>query len=220
MTLGIGGNWEKALESGLKEPYFKELMGAVREAYRTETVYPPAEDLFSAFRLTPFTKVKVVILGQDPYHGEGQAHGLAFSVRDGVAVPPSLRNIYKEINFDIGTPPPQSGDLSRLATQGVLLLNSTLTVRANEAGSHNSLGWEKFSDHVISVLSAKKAGLVFMLWGAHAQRKIDLIDTKKHLMLTAAHPSPLSAHRGFLGCRHFSKCNEYLTTQGKQTIVW
>lgn len=216
----IETSWGEGLVGEFEKAYFAELMCTVSEAYRTEIVYPPVEDLFSAFALTPFSEVKVVILGQDPYHGKGQAHGLAFSVRDGVAVPPSLRNIYKEISSDIGTPLPLSGNLSRLAKQGVLLLNSTLTVRTNEAGSHRSLGWEKFTGNVISILSEKKTGLVFMLWGAHAQGKKDLIDSTKHLVLTAPHPSPLSAHRGFLGCRHFSKCNEYLRTQQKQTIVW
>jgi uracil-DNA glycosylase len=216
----IEKSWGKALESELKEPYFKELMSAVREAYRTHTVYPPVEDLFSAFALTPFSEVKVVILGQDPYHGEGQAHGLAFSVRDGVAVPPSLRNIYKEISSNIGTPPPASGNLTRLAKQGVLLLNNTLTVRTNEAGSHRTYGWEKFTDAVIANIGNKKTDIVFMLWGAQAQSKIPLIDNTKHLILTAPHPSPLSAYRGFFGCKHFSKANEYLIQHNALPIKW
>ena len=192
----------------------------MRREYAAGRVFPPASQIFAAFDLCPFSAVKVVILGQDPYHGEGQANGLAFSVAPGIDIPPSLINIYKEIRSDLGTPIPASGDLSRWAEQGVLLLNSSLTVRAHEAASHSAIGWELLTDAAISALSERRSGLVFILWGSHARRKAPLIDRSKHLILEAPHPSPLSAHRGFFGCRHFSKTNEYLRQQGKQEIIW
>ncbi len=220
MHVKIEDSWKDALAGEFEKPYFVALAGAVREAYRTEAVFPPPGDLFSAFTLTPFSQVKVVILGQDPYHGPKQAHGLAFSVQDGVAIPPSLLNIYKEIKADIGSSIPLTGDLSHWAKQGVLLLNSTLTVRAGEAGSHRPYGWERFTDAVIETLSKEKEHIVFMLWGSHAQAKASLIDETKHLILTAPHPSPLSAYRGFMGCRHFSKANEYLKNHKLPPINW
>jgi uracil-DNA glycosylase len=184
-------------------------------------VYPKPSDVFNAFNLTPFNEVKVVILGQDPYHGANQAYGLSFSVQKGVAVPPSLKNIYKELQADIlGFNIPSHGDLSSWAKQGVLLLNVTLTVRANEPGSHQKMGWEQFTDNAIKALSAEKSGLVFILWGRHAQAKASLIDSGKHLVLTATHPSPFSAYNGFFGCKHFSKANAYLLTKGEKPINW
>lgn len=220
MEVRIEKSWKEVLTGEFGKPYFLALAKAVREAYQNEAVFPPPADLFSAFALTPFSQVKVVILGQDPYHGPKQAHGLAFSVRDGVAVPPSLVNIYKEIRDNIGTSMPDSGDLSHWAKQGVLLLNSTLTVRAGEAASHRSFGWEKFTDAVIQTISDKKEHVVFLLWGSHAQAKASLIDSSKHLILTAPHPSPLSSYRGFFGCKHFSKTNEYLQKHYLSPINW
>ncbi|MDE7336300.1 MAG: uracil-DNA glycosylase, partial [Muribaculaceae bacterium] len=192
----------------------------VRREYASRTIFPPANQIFAAFDLCPFSKVKVVILGQDPYHGEGQANGLAFSVAPGVAIPPSLLNMYKEIHDDLGTPVPTSGDLTRWAEQGVLLLNNSLTVRAHEAASHSNIGWEYVTDAAIKALSEGRTGLVFLLWGSHARRKADLIDRSRHLVLEAPHPSPLSAHRGFFGCRHFSKTNQYLASRGETEILW
>jgi uracil-DNA glycosylase len=184
-------------------------------------VYPKHSDVFNAFKLTPLNEVKVVILGQDPYHGTNQAHGLSFSVQKGVAVPPSLKNIYKELQADIpGFNMPSHGDLSSWAKQGVLLLNATLTVRANEPGSHQKMGWEQFTDKAIEALNAEKSGLVFILWGRHAQAKASLIDSSKHLILMAAHPSPFSAFNGFFGCKHFSKANAYLLSKGEKPIIW
>lgn len=220
MSIKIENSWQEALGEELRKAYFAELLEAVQEAYCLETVYPPVANLFSAFQLTPFSEVKVVILGQDPYHGEGQAHGLAFSVRDGVAVPPSLQNIYKEVTADMGELKNSTGDLSDWAKQGVLLLNTTLTVRSGAPGSHRKLGWETFTDNVIKTLAEDRTGLVFMLWGNYAIAKKSLIDQNKHLLLTAPHPSPLSAHRGFLGCRHFSQCDEYLKETGSSPIIW
>lgn len=216
----IENSWKMALADEFDKPYFVALVDNVRKAYQNEAVFPPPSDLFSAFKLTPFSQVKVVVLGQDPYHGAGQAHGLAFSVRDDVAVPPSLVNIYKEIRDDVGTTMPTSGDLTHWAKQGVLLLNSSLTVRAGEAGSHRPLGWEQFTDAVIRAISDKKEHVVFLLWGSHAQAKSALIDTNKHLILTAPHPSPLSAYRGFFGCKHFSKTNVYLQRHCISPINW
>lgn len=220
MEINIESSWKKMLLSEFEKTYFEDLMSTVSEAYRTEIVYPLQKDLFSAFALTPLKVVKVVILGQDPYHSEGQAHGLAFSVRDGVAVPPSLQNIYKEIASDLGKNPPSSGDLTRWAKQGVLLLNSTMTVRGGEAGSHLYFGWEQFTDAIIENTSKRKSNVVFMLWGSHAIAKSHLIDNSKHLVLTAPHPSPLSAHRGFFGSKHFSKTNKYLIKCNKKPINW
>lgn len=195
-------------------------MSRVAEEYATKTIYPPEREVFAAFKATPWDDLKVVILGQDPYHGPGQANGLAFSVNPGVALPPSLRNIFKEITTDTQAPMPADGDLTRWARQGVLLLNTTLTVVAGQPASHSGIGWEQFTDDVIRRISSGKENVVFMLWGAHAQRKRPLIDESKHLVLTSPHPSPLSAHRGFFGNRHFSLANGYLLSHGKSQIVW
>lgn len=212
--------WLEVLKPEFGKPYFNELKSFLLEEKRQYRVYPPGNRIFAAFEFTPFSKVKVVILGQDPYHGDGQAHGLCFSVPDGVAKPPSLVNIYKELSTDMGTPLPASGNLEKWAKQGVLLLNATLTVRANQAGSHQRRGWENFTDEVIRQLSARHSGLVFILWGSYAQVKETLIDTSKHVVLKAVHPSPLSVYRGFFGCRHFSKTNEILLSKGKEAVDW
>ncbi len=212
--------WLEVLKPEFGKPYFNELKSFLLEEKRQYRVYPPGNRIFAAFEFTPFSKVKVVILGQDPYHGDGQAHGLCFSVPDGVAKPPSLVNIYKELSTDMGTPLPASGNLEKWAKQGVLLLNATLTVRANQAGSHQRRGWENFTDEVIRQLSARHSGLVFILWGSYAQAKETLIDTTKHVVLKAVHPSPLSVYRGFFGCRHFSKTNEILLSKGKGEVDW
>jgi uracil-DNA glycosylase len=196
------------------------LVSFVKDEYQTHVVYPPGKEIFNAFNHCPMRAVKVVILGQDPYHGPGQAHGLSFSVKQGIRFPPSLLNIFKEIKSDIGLDMPPNGDLTRWANQGVFLLNATLTVRAYQAGSHQNQGWETFTDEVIKAISFQRENVVFMLWGAYAQKKAELIDTEKHLILKAPHPSPLSAHRGFLGCRHFSKANEYLIEKQLKPIEW
>ena len=203
-----------------EKPYFKNLIEFVRNEYRTQTVYPPGKEIFRAFDSCDFDNAKVVIIGQDPYHGPGQANGMCFSVRDGVRMPPSLVNIFKEIQKDLGKPIPQSGDLERWANQGVLLLNATLTVRASTPGSHQNKGWEEFTDAVIRTLSAEKENIVFLLWGAYAQKKGEVIDRNKHLVLMSAHPSPFSADRGFFGCKHFSKANDYLRSKGLKEIEW
>lgn len=213
-------DWKKILNNEFHKPYFTTLTKSVSKAYRVGRVFPPLCDLFTAFNLTPFSAVKVVIIGQDPYHGPRQAHGLAFSVLNGMSIPPSLLNIYKEIHRDIGTPVASSGNLSHWAAQGVLLLNSTLTVAAGQAGSHRSLGWEQFTNAVIETISREKESVVFLLWGSHAQTKAPLINTKKHLILTAPHPSPLSAYRGFIGCKHFSKANMYLQKHNLSPVKW
>ena len=201
----IEDSWKVVLADEFKKPYFSELTEFVRHEYQTATVYPPPQLIFNAFAHTPFEAVRVVLLGQDPYHGPGQAHGLCFSVRDGVRPPPSLQNVFKEIHDDIGAPIPTSGNLERWADQGVFLLNATLTVRAGQAGSHQNKGWETFTDAVIKQLANQKEHLVFLLWGNYARQKAALIDRKKHLILEAPHPSPFSAHTGFFGCKHFSK---------------
>ena len=203
-----------------EKPYFKNLIEFVRNEYRTQTVFPPGKEIFRAFDSCDFDDAKVVIIGQDPYHGPGQANGMCFSVRDGVRMPPSLVNIFKEIHEDLGKPIPKSGDLERWAQQGVLLLNATLTVRASTPGSHQNKGWEEFTDAVIRTLSAEKENIVFLLWGAYAQKKGEVIDRNKHLVLMSAHPSPFSADRGFFGCKHFSKANEYLKSKGLKEIEW
>ncbi len=195
-------------------------LNAFLQTQNEKTVYPPRDDIFAALSLTPPDHVKVVILGQDPYHGPGQAHGLSFSVQDGVKLPPSLRNIYKELEIEFQQPMPKNGNLSSWAAQGVLLLNATLTVEAEKAGSHQKRGWEEFTDDVIAAISQHHDHIVFMLWGSYAQKKAAMIDRHKHLVLEAPHPSPLSAHRGFLGCGHFSKANEYLEQQGQKPIRW
>lgn len=220
MAVQIETSWKEALAEEFDKPYFKELSETVRKAYVSSSVFPPPKLVFNAFAHCPFQNVKVVILGQDPYHGAGQAHGLSFSVPDGVAVPPSLQNIYKEIKDDIGVDIPPSGNLERWADQGVLLLNATLTVEKGNAGSHQGLGWEIFTDAIIKKLSDEKEHLVFLLWGRYAQNKGVVINHEKHLTLTAAHPSPFSAYNGFFGCKHFSKTNAYLREHGIEPILW
>lgn len=213
-------SWKEALQPEFTKDYFTTLTSKVREAYLTTTVFPPPKLLFNAFSHCPFNQVSVVILGQDPYHNIGQAHGLAFSVPDGIAIPPSLVNIYKELATDVGKPIPQTGNLEHWANQGILLLNTTLSVRAHEAFSHQGFGWEQFTDAVITTISSKKEHVVFLLWGAPAIKKRGLIDETKHLVLTAPHPSPLSAYRGFFGCKHFSQTNSYLKQHGLPEITW
>lgn len=220
MDVRIDSSWKNLLQDQWDKPYFKELTDFVRDAYHSRTVYPPAARIFAAFDSCPVDKVKVVILGQDPYHGPGQANGLCFSVADGVEMPPSLVNIFKEIHDDTGAPIPATGNLDRWARQGVLLLNATLTVEAHRAASHQGKGWEEFTDAVIRHLNDRCNGIVFMLWGNYAIRKGEFIDRKRHLVLTSAHPSPLSAYRGFFGNHHFSRANSYLTAQGKEGIQW
>lgn len=216
----IEESWQLALQDEFEADYFARLKDFLREEVKTQTVYPPGKLIFSAFNLTPLTAVRVVIIGQDPYHGRGQAQGLAFSVPDGIRIPPSLQNIYKELQADLGIPISSSGNLEKWARQGVLLLNATLTVLAGQAGSHQGKGWEVFTDEVIRTISELRAGIVFLLWGRFAQEKAELIDTSRHYILKAAHPSPFSAHKGFFGCRHFSKTNEILRANGMGEIDW
>jgi uracil-DNA glycosylase len=216
----IEESWKKRLEPEFEQPYFAQLREFVRDEYASGAVYPPAAQMFRAFDECPFDRVKVVILGQDPYHGPGQANGLCFAVGAGVPPPPSLQNIFKEIEADLGHPVSRDPDLSRWARQGVLLLNATLTVRAAQAGSHQNKGWERFTDAAVHALAREREGLVFMLWGAYARRKGAGIDRGKHLVLECAHPSPLSAHNGFLGCRHFSKANDWLIARAETPIEW
>ena len=220
MNVRIEESWKRRLQDEFDKDYFVKLTDFVRSEYATTTVYPPGSQMFSAFDACPFDKVKVVILGQDPYHEPRQANGLCFSVNDGIMFPPSLQNIFKEIESDLGISIPKSGDLSRWASQGVLLLNATLTVRAHQAGSHQNRGWEQFTDAVIHRLAEEREHLVFILWGSYAQRKGDFIDRSKHLVLKSPHPSPLSAHRGFFGNKHFSRTNEYLRSHGIEHIQW
>lgn len=220
MNVRIEESWHKALAEQWEMPYFKTLTDFVRAQYATTTVYPPASKIFAAFDACPFDKVKVVILGQDPYHGPGQANGLCFSVNPGVPYPPSLINIFKEVSSDTGAAAPSDGDLSRWARQGVFMLNSVLTVEQGRAASHASHGWETLTDAAIAALSANREHLVFLLWGSYAINKGKLIDRSKHLVLTSVHPSPLSAHRGFFGNRHFSRANEYLQAHGITPIQW
>lgn len=220
MNVKIEESWKKQLAEEFEKPYFVALTHFVRNEYKTKKIFPPANLIFNAFDSTPFDQVKVVILGQDPYHNDGQAHGLSFSVNDGIQLPPSLINIYKEINRDLHIPIPYSGNLERWSKQGVLLLNATLTVEAHKAGSHQNRGWEAFTDAAIHKLADQRENLVFLLWGAYAQKKASFINPNKHLILTSPHPSPLSAHRGFLGNGHFSKTNEYLSQHGKAPINW
>lgn len=221
MSVKLEPGWATALSAEFDKPYMHKLKEFLIAEQQTQRVFPPNRLIFNAFNTTPFEEVKVIILGQDPYHNIGQAHGLSFSVPRGIDIPPSLRNIYKELSTDApGFIVPSHGDLTAWAKQGVLLLNATLTVRAHTAASHQNRGWELFTDKAISVLSEKRNGLVFMLWGRFAQQKAPLIDGQKHLILRAAHPSPLSAHNGFWGCAHFSKANEYLQKQGEQPINW
>lgn len=220
MDVKIHESWKNRLKDEFEKDYFKELTEFVRREYKERKIYPPPANIFNAFDLCPFEDVKVVIIGQDPYHGPGQANGLCFAVNQGISMPPSLQNIFKEIHDDIGKPIPNSGDLMRLAKQGVLLLNATLTVVASQAGSHQHKGWEQFTDAVIEVLAREKENLVFLLWGRYAQDKGQFIDQNRHLVLKAAHPSPFSAFNGFFGCKHFSKTNDYLKSVGKETIDW
>ncbi len=216
----IEASWQKVLTDEFSSAYFESLRTAVEKAYHEGTIFPPQEQLFAAFDYCPFSEVKVVILGQDPYHGPGQAHGLSFSVPAGQKIPPSLRNIYEELAADLATTPPKSGDLTSWAQQGVLLLNSSLTVLPGQPGSHQALGWEKFTDAVIATISEQKTHVVFILWGKQAETKTTLIDAKKHLVLTAPHPSPLSAHRGFFGTKPFSTANNYLQKHQQHPIKW
>ena len=221
MAVSIHPEWENILQDTFESVYFKALIHFVKSAYGSAKCFPPGKLIFNAFDLCPPEKTKVVILGQDPYHGPGQAHGLCFSVPRGVPHPPSLINIFKELEKDVKTPYPKSGNLSPWAKQGVLLLNSTLTVQANRAGSHQGKGWEKFTDQVIHILSNNYKNIVFLLWGSYAKQKIKIIDREKHFVLTSGHPSPLSANRGYwFGNSHFSKTNDYLTSKGKKPINW
>jgi len=220
MDVRIEPSWKRALQSEFDKDYFVRLTDFVRNEYKTKLTFPPSALIFNAFDQCPFDKVKVVIIGQDPYHGDGQAHGLCFSVADGVAFPPSLLNIFKEIERDLCIAKPTSGNLIRWAQQGVLLLNATLTVQAHAAGSHQGRGWETFTDAAIHKLASEKEGLVFMLWGSYAQKKGDFIDTNKHLVLKSVHPSPLSAYRGFIGNNHFSLANKYMKEKGLEEIQW
>jgi uracil-DNA glycosylase len=214
-------DWSQQLDFIFKQDYYQQLLEFLEyESEHNKTIYPPKDQIFNAFDLSSFENTKVIILGQDPYHNEGQAHGLSFSVPKGVSIPPSLRNIYQELLSDLDITPSQSGNLTHWASQGVLLLNSVLTVEKNSPGSHAKSGWVDFTDTVIDILNEKKQNLVFLLWGAYAQKKTELIDQNKHLVLTAAHPSPFSAHKGFFGCKHFSQTNDYLKMHNQQTIDW
>lgn len=221
MNVNLEESWKKILAPEFDKPYFTQLVDFLRQEKRAgKVIFPPGPDIFSAFSLTPFSQVNVLLLGQDPYHGAGQAHGLCFSVRQGVKPPPSLMNMYKELHQDVGFEIPSNGELTKWAAQGVLMLNASLTVEEGKPMSHSQIGWAQFTDHVIRLLSSEKDGLVFLLWGRFAQEKAKLIDGTRHCILTAAHPSPFSAYNGFFGCGHFSKTNAYLTSQGKQAIDW
>lgn len=216
----LQNDWVAAIGGEFKRPYYANLYKFVKEEYSTKVIYPPADDIFNAMHLTPLGEVKVLILGQDPYHNEGQAHGLCFSVRPEVDIPPSLENIYTELHDDLGCEIPNNGYLVKWARQGVLMLNTVLTVRAHQAFSHQGQGWEQFTDAVIRAVNAQERPIVYMLWGKPAQSKIPMLDNPKHLILKAPHPSPLSAYRGFFGCRHFSQANEFLTANGIEPIDW
>lgn len=220
MDVKIAVSWKNRLSEEFQKPYFDQLIRFVKSEYKTYTVYPPGKEIFRAFDECDFSDTKVVIIGQDPYHGPGQANGLCFSVHEGVRIPPSLLNIFKEIQADLGKPIPASGELERWAEQGVLLLNATLTVRESSPGSHQNKGWETFTDAVIKKISDEKQHVVFLLWGAYAQKKGEIIDRNKHLVLMSAHPSPFSADRGFFGNKHFSKANAYLKSKGLKEIAW
>ncbi len=220
MNVKIAEDWKALLADEFEKPYFAELVEFVREEYGSRQIFPRGSNIFRAFDKCPFDKLKVVIIGQDPYHGEGQANGLCFSVNDGVQFPPSLRNIFQEVESDTGAPIPASGNLDRWAEQGVLLLNAVLTVRAHEAASHAGRGWEQFTDAVVRAIAARREGVVYMLWGSYAQRKGAIADPARNCILKAVHPSPLSAYRGFFGCRHFSQANAYLVARGQEPIVW
>ncbi|MDX2191167.1 MAG: uracil-DNA glycosylase [Bacteroidota bacterium] len=221
MTVNIHPSWHEVLKDEFEKPYFEQLVSFVKEEYKSKTIYPPGKLIFEAFSQTPFDKVKVVIIGQDPYHGPGQAHGLCFSVNDNIKIPPSLVNIYKEVATDLGRKTSNtSGNLTNWAKNGVLLLNATLTVRASEAGSHQGKGWEQFTDAVISQLNMKRKNIVYLLWGSYAQKKGAIVDKNNNYVLQTVHPSPLSAYNGFFGCKHFSKCNEYLQKNNLEIINW
>lgn len=220
MEVKIASDWKALLQEEFEKPYFEELIRFVKEEYATRRIYPRGSNIFRAFDKCPVDKLKVVIIGQDPYHGPGQAHGLCFSVADGVPHPPSLQNIFKEVASDIGTPIPASGNLDRWAEQGVLLLNAVLTVREHEAASHAGRGWEQFTDAVVRAINERKQGVVYLLWGSYAQKKGAIADPARNCILKAVHPSPLSVYRGFFGCRHFSRANEYLVAQGQTPIQW
>ena len=216
----IAEDWKRVIGEEFSKPYFEELIGFVKQEYATSQVFPAGRNIFRAFDKCPFDKVKVVIIGQDPYHGDGQANGLCFSVNEGVPFPPSLKNIFKEVHDDVGAPIPTSGELDRWAEQGVLLLNSVLTVKAHNAASHAGRGWEIFTDAVVRAIAERKEGVVYMLWGSYAQRKGAIANPERNLILHSVHPSPLSSYRGFFGCKHFSKANDYLKSIGKEPITW
>ncbi len=220
MDVRIAEDWKEILQEEFDKPYFEELTRFVRSEYAAGQIFPAGRNIFRAFDKCPFETLKVVVIGQDPYHGVGQANGLCFSVNDGVPFPPSLQNIFQEIRDDVGTPVPSSGNLDRWAEQGVLLLNSVLTVRAHQAASHAGRGWEQFTDAVVRIIAERKQELVYMLWGSYAQRKGQMADPSRNLILKSVHPSPLSVYRGFFGCRHFSQANAYLESVGKTLIVW
>lgn len=220
MQVKIAADWQEILQPEFDKPYFEELTRFVKDEYSSTTVFPAGKNIFRAFDKCPFESLKVVIIGQDPYHGVGQANGLCFSVNDGVPFPPSLQNIFKEIKSDLGVDVPQSGNLDRWAEQGVLLLNAVLTVRAHEAASHAGRGWEQFTDAVVRIINERKQGVVYMLWGSYAQRKGQVADANRNLILKSVHPSPLSVYRGFFGCKHFSQANAYLQSIGKSPIIW
>ena len=220
MDVKVEESWKNVLHDEFNKEYFSSLVEFVKGEYQKHTIYPPGNLIFNAFNHCPYDTLKVVIIGQDPYHGPGQAHGLCFSVKEGIAFPPSLKNIFKEIQNDIGVDMPKSGNLERWADQGVLLLNATLTVKAHQAGSHQNKGWENFTDSVIEIIANKKSNVVFILWGAYAQRKAAIVNREKHLVLESVHPSPLSASRGFFDNNHFSKCNSYLQKHGLTPVQW
>jgi len=220
MDVKIAEDWKQLLAEEFEKPYFAELVGFVHSEYSSTRVFPRGSNIFRAFDKCPFDRLKVVIIGQDPYHGEGQANGLCFSVNDGVPFPPSLQNIFQEVHTDTGAPIPVSGNLDRWAEQGVLLLNSVLTVRAHQAASHAGHGWEQFTDAVVRAIDARRANIVYMLWGSYAQRKGAIADPSRNCILKAVHPSPLSVYRGFFGCHHFSQANAYLEAHGREPIVW
>ena len=220
MDVKIAQDWKEILQPEFDKPYFRELTDFIRQEYASRRIFPRAGNIFRAFDKCPFDKLKVVIIGQDPYHGEGQANGLCFSVADGIPFPPSLQNIFQEASSDLNRPVPASGNLDRWAEQGVLLLNAVLTVRAHEAASHAGRGWETFTDAVVRAIAERKQGIVYLLWGSYAQRKGAIADPARNCILKAVHPSPLSAYRGFIGCRHFSQANAYLRSQGKAEIEW
>ncbi|WP_227394541.1 uracil-DNA glycosylase [Jeotgalibacillus aurantiacus] len=220
MAVKINNDWQELLQDEFEQPYYKELRAFLKKEYGSETIFPPMNHIFEAFQRTPFHKVKVVILGQDPYHGQGQAHGLSFSVQKGVRIPPSLQNIYKELEEDLGIQPPRHGDLTKWAEEGVLLLNTVLTVREGQAHSHRNQGWERITDKAIELLGERDEPMVFILWGKPAQQKEGLINEMKHFVIKAPHPSPLSAHRGFFGSRPFSKANEFLKENDIEPVDW